>query len=331
MLGQNDWKFEIDPIWGKQLNSEIRPNNAHALMFWQDRLVLATDHPDHNVIEYDYKGNVVDSWGKQWPGLHGLKGLVENNEMSLFLVDSGWVVNRRWDGESVDDWASPFNKMIAQAGSITKTTRSGQVIFSVGHPVTYGAYAAEMSFNPTDVVVLNNGEFYVIDGYGSDYILHFNRHGQFLKKFGQDGVHRINNGHGITMDERGDESLLLVSSRAEHSLMWYTLDGQYVKSLTLPGAFIHAPIFLDDHMLAPVCWTGERNRAEDNSGVICIFDEANTLVSVLGAELPLEGELLSGKGSPFCHCHGLECDDKGNIYLAQWNANGLHPQKLLRL
>lgn len=330
MLGQNNWKFELDNSWGEDSNLPTRPNNAHALVFVDGTLLLATDNPHNNIIEYNKDGKVIDGWGKQWPGLHGLKATTHGYDRALFLVDSGWVVNRRWDGKSTNKWDSPFNKMIPQAGSVTKTSRTGQVIFSVGHPVTYGAYAPDAPFNPTDIVELENGDFYVIDGYGSDYILHYNQYGQFLNKFGQDGEHRISNGHGICLDTRGFEPSLLVSSRATHSLKWFTLDGAYIKSLHVPGAFIHAPIFIENHMIAPVCWTGEQDKPQDNTGVICVFNENNQLVSVLGGELPQKGERVRGDNSVFKHCHGLEKDDDGNLYLAQWNAGGVHPQRLLR-
>ncbi|USI26405.1 6-bladed beta-propeller [Alteromonas macleodii] len=331
MLGQNGWVYEIDIEWGKFNNSPVGPLNAHALVFVEDKLLLATDHPDHNIIEYNENGNVVDSWGRQWPGLHGIKTHVIGDKTHLFLVDSGWMLNRKWDGISVDKWDSPFNKMIPQSGAISKTTRDGKVLFTIGHPATYGAYKIDMPFNPTDVAVLDNGEFFVVDGYGSDYILHYNENGNLIKKFGQEGKQKICNGHGITIDYRSSEPLLLVSSRSQHSLMWYTLDGRYVRSLHVPGAFIHAPIFIGNFMVAPVCWTGLENNPEHNSGVICIFNESDSLISVLGGVLPDKGKMLKSDFKTFKHCHGLAKDKLDNLYLAEWNANGIHPKKLLRV
>lgn len=334
VLGQNDWVFQIDPKWGESRENVATPNNGHALLFVEDRLLLATDHPDHNIIEYDSTGEVVDAWGRQWPGLHGIKAHGKGDELSLFLVDSGWILNPRWDGISVDKWDSPYNKMIPQAGSVAKTTRNGKVLFSIGHPVTVGAYRQDMPFNPTDVAVMHDGDFFVVDGYGSDYILHYDRFGQYVKKFGQDAENKdesIHNGHGITIDERGSEPLLLVSSRADHCLKWFSMDGKFVKKVAVPGAFIHAPLFLDEHLAAPVCWTGNQDHPKDDSGVICIFDSTDQLVSVLGGELPDKGKNVHNHEGIFKHCHGLEKDCFGNLYLAQWKAGGIHPQKLLRV
>lgn len=347
MLGQNNWRYQIDTEWGdaKRRNTEfessqssgfenIAPENAHALVFCDDNLLLVTDHPDHNVIEYDGNGNIVDAWGTQWPGAHGIKKTQEEGETFLFIVDSGWIVNRHWDGVTLDDWGGKYNKMIAQGGSIAKTDRHGRVLFTIGHPQTVGAYEPGMPFNPTDVTIADNGDIFVVDGYGSDYILKYNRDGKFIASFGKnnaDSRGNIVNGHGITIDKRGDEPLLLVSSRGEHALLWYTLNGEFVRRLDVPGAFIHSPVFNGEHMIAAACWTGDKDDPKLNSGVVCIFDEHDELVSVLGGPLPEKGQLVRADNQCFHHCHGLEQDEQGNLYLAQWRANHAHPIRLLKV
>ncbi|ALM91914.1 MULTISPECIES: hypothetical protein [Alteromonas] len=333
MLGQNDWTYQIDEMWGEHNPAKPKPENAHALAFLDDRLLLVTDNLDHNVIEYDSNGKVIDAWGKQWPGAHGIKVVPDGDSTAIFIVDSGWVLNSKWDGTSYDKWDSPYNKMRQQAGSVAKLDKEGKVLFSIGHPQTVGAYRDDMPFNPTDMVVTDNGDFYIVDGYGSDYILHYDKHGRYLQKFGKENANsaeNINNGHGITLDYRGETPLLLVSSRADHCLKWYTLYGEFIRTLHVPGAFIHAPLFNGKHMIAAVCWTGDTSAPELNSGVICIFDENETLVSVLGGELPEHGAPVRSDKKHFYHCHGLEQDKDGNLYLAQWKADAMHPIRLLK-
>lgn len=41
VLGQNNWKFELDNSWGEDSNLPTRPNNAHALVFVDGNLYLA--------------------------------------------------------------------------------------------------------------------------------------------------------------------------------------------------------------------------------------------------------------------------------------------------
>lgn len=333
MLGQGNWKYQIDEQWGINGPEVIAPENAHALVFDKETLLLATDHPDYNVIEYDLSGKVIEAWGKQWPGAHGINKVNENEQTFLFIVDSGWIVNRHWDGKTLDDWGGAHNKMIAQGGTVSKTNREGRVLFTIGHPQTIGAYKPGMPFNPTDVTIASNGDIYVVDGYGSDYILQYNKEGLFIRSFGKensDERRNIVNGHGITIDTRGTQPLLLVSSRAEHALLWYTLNGEFVRRLDVPGAFIHSPIFNGEHMIAAACWTGEKNEPNIDSGVICIFDGNDKLVSVLGGELPEKGEAVKATNEHFYHCHGLEQDDEGNLYLAQWRANNSHPIRLVK-
>jgi hypothetical protein len=59
---------------------------------------------------------------------------------------------------------------------------------------------------PTETAVAPNGDIYVADGYGSDYIIQYNSKGQYIRHFG--GKHNANpehnlvNAHGVSIDLR---------------------------------------------------------------------------------------------------------------------------------
>ena len=340
IIGHGDFKYRVDCHWGELDSNEHPVENCHSLAIASNgNIIMVTDHPQNNVIIYNKDGKLVDSWGGMFPGAHSVKVVNENGEDFLYIVESGWIINRRWDGVLTDAWDSPFNKVIPQAGFIAKTTLDGRLIYTLGHPQTLGIYTPDMSFNPTDVAIAPNGDLYVTDGYGSDYVIQYNSQGQYIRHFGgHDNVNvnaNLQNAHGIEIDFRDDEPKLIISSRAEQALKYFTLTGDYISTLEVPGAWIHGPLFKNDHIYSAVCWSDIDGEKVDDSGFLSIFDKNDILVANLGAEQP---EYIDGVLKPvqttwniFNHCHGLCIDDEENIYLGQWRANKSYPWKLTRV
>lgn len=341
IVGNGDFRYRVDCHWG-QLNPEKYPvENCHSLAFDSNKnIVMTTDHPQNNVIIYNKDGKLVDAWGTMFPGAHSAKVVNENGEDFIYLVDSGWIINRKWDGVSTDKWDSPFNKVIPQAGFIAKLTLDGRLLFTISHPQTIGIYTPEMPFNPTDIAIAPNGDLYVADGYGSDYIIQYDHQGRYIRHFG--GHNNTNkdlnliNTHGLEIDVREKNNpKLMVSSRAEQSLKVFSLTGDYQSTLSVPGAWIHGPIFKNNHFYSPVCWSDIEGKNVDDSGFIAIFDQNDALVASIGAEAPVyvnnQLQLISTSWNVFNHCHGLCVDDDENLYVGQWRANQSYPWKLHRL
>ncbi len=59
---------------------------------------------------------------------------------------------------------------------------------------------------PTETAVAPNGDIYIADGYGSDYIIQYNHKGQYIRHFGgrnnSNPEHNLQNAHGVTVDNR---------------------------------------------------------------------------------------------------------------------------------
>jgi len=76
----------------------------------------------------------------------------------------------------------------------------------MSHPMSVGAYEPGMVFNPTEAAIAPNGDIYIVDGYGSQFVLRYDQHGKFISRFGgKEGVpaeERLNNAHGIAIDTR---------------------------------------------------------------------------------------------------------------------------------
>ena len=115
-----------------------------------------------------------------------------------------------------------------------------------------------------------------------------------------------------------------------------TLDGRYLETIFLPGAYVCRPVLHGEMLLAGVCWSRLRylNQTPE-SGFVTILDRANRVVSNPGGTAPeyRDGELqLMVQAEPvFKHCHDVCVDDDENLYVCQWNAGKTYPVKLHRV
>jgi len=333
IIGHGDFKYKVNKEW-----AQISPNhnpilNCHEMV--QDskgRLIMIGDNTKNNIMVFDTSGKLTDYWGSNMPGGHGLTLSPDGGEDNLFMVDCGWFQ------KSDKSWHK-------QAGFVTKVSNDGRLIFSVGHPSTIGAYTTDQAFMPTEVAVAPNGDFYIADGYGSDYILHYDANGKFIRKFGgkanSNPDHNLANAHGIAVDQRDPANpTLMISSRNEYKFKHFTMDGKYIKTTEMPGAFVCRPVMDDENVYAGVCWseTREGKKWERNTGFMTILDKNNKVVSNPGGEAPeyVDGKLQQmfqavGREQVFCHGHDVCVDRDKNVYVCQWNAYQTPPIKLERV
>jgi hypothetical protein len=77
--------------------------------------------------------------------------------------------------------------------------------------------------------VAANGDVYVADGYGSSFVNQYNAKGEFIRTFGGKGKEagQLDSPHGIWLDRRRGEPLLLVADRSNRRLQYFTLDGRH--------------------------------------------------------------------------------------------------------
>ncbi|GMN10711.1 peptidylglycine monooxygenase-like protein [Croceitalea sp. MTPC9] len=311
IIGHNSHRYKIDLQWGA-LNSNFYPvNDCHEMV--QDskgRIILLTNHTKNNIIVYDRSGKLLEVWGTDYPGAHGLTLNVENGEDVLYIADN----NRH---------------------EVIKTTIDGKVIQVFPYPKESGKYDKKESYIPTETAVATNGDVYVADGYGEQYIMHYNAKGELLNVFGGRGEenHLFNNAHGICIDDRdASKPTLLITARQQNKLKRFSLDGEYLSTTDLPGAYICRPVIHNKNVYLATIWSGN---GSEGTGFISILNEENQLISAPGGCKPkYDGEQLSPMYQTlkvFQHPHDVCVDDDENLYVAQWNSGKTYPIKLYRV
>ncbi|NER17775.1 6-bladed beta-propeller [Spongiivirga citrea] len=312
IIGHNSHRYKVDLGWGMLDPSKTPVNDCHEMV--QDskgRIILLTNHIKNNVIVYDKSGKLLETWGTEYPGAHGLT-LVKENGTDFLLI-------------------SDFER-----NQIIKTTIEGRPVLTMDYPKETGLYTTKNSFRPTETAVSSNGDIYVADGYGEQHIIHYDGKGQLLNVFGGrgEGEEQFLNAHGICFDNRDVHNpSLLITARELNQLKRFTLDGKFIETINVPGALICRPVIHKSEIYFAVLRS--KNSSDFDSGFVLIMNEKNEVVSCPGATAPAyqKGELqeLYQTVRLFQHPHDVCIDDDENMYVAQWNSGQTYPIKLTRV
>ena len=253
----------------------------------------------------------------------------EGDEDFLMIVDCGYYQDRT-------------GKWNAQAGQVIKTDLNGRILFTIGHPRTIGIYNDTEKFMPTETAVAPNGDIYVADGYGSDYIIQYNSKGQYIRHFGghnnSNKDHNLVNAHGVAIDKRDKNNpTLICTSREENCFKVFTLDGKFLHRIDTPGMYVCRAVPDGENIYAGVCWSkDEAGKRNANTGFVTVLDAGNKVISNPGGNAPVyKGNTLQptlqAPEKVFQHCHDVCVDEDKNLYICQWNANHSSPIKLTRV
>jgi sugar lactone lactonase YvrE len=311
VYGHHKMTYTLNTEWGNLNPSQTPVNDCHEMV--QDskgRIVLLTNETKNNVIVYNTSGKLMESWGHQFPGAHGLTIQHNGKEDFLFITDTN-------------------------THQVFKTTMDGKILLTINAPKDIPSYEKPEAFVPTETTVLENGEFYIADGYGAQHILHYDEKGNLKNVFGGrgEGDAHFDNAHGICVDKRNGRTTLLITDRTRNAFKRFSLDGKLLEVIHLPGACMCRPVIKGDHLYAAVL----RSPSLDNekSGFITILDKNNKVVSNLGGSAPqyVDGVLqpMSQTDKILTHPHDVCVDNEGSIYVAQWASGKVYPYKFSRV
>jgi len=301
VTGSGDHTYEVIHDWG-ELPAGIKYGNTHGVCtdsqghVYIHHTVHSTSESPDTMVVFDSKGKFVRSWGGKFKaGAHGLHIRKEGRDEFLYLCDT-------------------------RQNIVVKTTLKGEEVWTIGYPKESPAYekpgadGKPVRYSPTNVALAPNGDIYVGDGYGSSYINQYNSKGQFIRTFGGKGKEagQLDCPHGLIVDQRGKEPMLLVADRTNKRLQNFTLDGKhhsFASGVNLPCHF-HERKGL---MVIP-----------DLGARVTLIDRNNQVVTHLGDDSASDWRKLRTQtrdkfipGKFICP-HGACFDKDGNIFVVEW-------------
>jgi hypothetical protein len=152
----------------------------------------------------------------------------------------------------------------------------------------------------------------VADGYGKSWIHRYNAKGDYLGFFGGPGKERgqLSCPHGLMVDTRGKEPLLVVADRSNHRLQYFTLDGRHVK-------------FVTDELRMPCHFhtRGSVLLVPDLMARVTLLDGENRLICHLGDDTDFrlrDKPREAFQPGKFIAPHSAIFDHAGNIFVVEW-------------
>ncbi len=307
VIGAGDHKYECHHGWG-ELPPDYAWQTTHNVTLDSQGMVYITHQgigkKMDTVLVFDPKGKFVRSFGKEWHGGgHGIEIRKEGSDEFIYLSNT-WT---------------PKLKLV-------KTTLKGEVVWEKGRPEAKEYENPKTNYNPTNICFLPDGGFTVGDGYGSNYMLNYDKDANLVKVFGGSGkaLGKLATPHGNWVDARNkDKPVLIVCDRANARLQTFTLDGTPI-SATESGKVVLFPAHAKtrgDVLLVP-----------DLHARVSLFDKENQPIVHLGDDPEWRKKVLDGfkiRGQPkdwvagkFVHPHDAAFDHDGNIFVVEWVATG---------
>src|ERR1051325_8582294 len=199
ITGSGEHTYEMMHDWG-ELPGDIKYGNTHSVVedshgnIYVHHTVHATSHSADSVVVFDSKGKFVRSFGSMFRnGAHGMHLQKEGRDEFLYFCDE-------------------------RHGIVTKRTLKGEEVWTRGYPQESAPYEKGpgkpgLNYRPTNIAIAPSGDFWVVDGYGSYYAFHYDKHANLLNPFGgrpaspppqgqTPALNTMNNPHGIWLDER---------------------------------------------------------------------------------------------------------------------------------
>ena len=88
IIGHGDFRYKINLDWCRADPAKTPVNDCHEMVFDKSgRIFMTTNDTRNNVLIFSKDGNVIGSWGTEFPGAHGLSLADEGGEERLYITD----------------------------------------------------------------------------------------------------------------------------------------------------------------------------------------------------------------------------------------------------
>jgi hypothetical protein len=296
--GNGEWTYEVIPHWGGLPEGTQFGGTHGAITSDRGGNLYVSTQSHTGVLVYDSHGKLLRTIAAQYPEVHSFYYAEENETEYLYATVQKGTPEENW--------------------LFVKMKTDGTVVQKIKAPTEAGFHAPN-EWRITAAVAAPNGDIFIANGYGDSRIFRFDKGGNYKSSFSGKGAEdgKCDCSHGLAVDTRYDQPLLLVCDRENMRLSHYDFDGKFVRNIT-------------QHLRRPcqVSFHGDHAIVSELQGRVTILDKDNVPVAFLGDNPDHKQwanySLTPGEIAPavFSAAHGCYIDNSANIYVSDWNQSG---------
>ena len=298
LTGNGEWIYRMIPGWG-HLPAGVDFGGTHGGIATDNagRVYISTQSAT-GVLVYSPEGTLLKTILSQYPEVHSIVHAEENGEEVFYATVQKGTPQENW--------------------LFLKFRLDGSVVQKITAPPEAG-FKTPDAWRLTAAVPAPDGSIFIANGYGDSRIFRFDKKGNYLAAFSGKGTEdgMMNCSHGMTVDMRYDQPLLLICDRENRRLCHFDFDGKFVRTVT-------------QHLRRPcqISFYGDYAVVSELEGRVTILDKDNVPVAFLGDNRDRKqwanytvapGEVSS---AIFSAAHGCFIDKDANIYISDWNSTG---------
>ncbi|HUB51654.1 MAG TPA: hypothetical protein VL986_05885 [Terracidiphilus sp.] len=306
LTGNGEWRYRAVPGWGHLPGGTAFGGTHGGIAVDSAGLVYVSTQSATGILVYNADGALVRTIAPQYPEVHSMVHAVENGEEYLYATVQKGTPQENW--------------------LFVKLKTDGTVVLKITAPPEAG-FATPNAWRLTAAVPAPDGSIWIANGYGDSRIFRFDSKGNFKASISGKGSTEglLDCSHGLTLDTRYGQPLLLVCDRENRRLCHFDLDGKYVETVT---RHLRRPCQASFH--------GDFLIVSELEGRVTILDRDNAPVAFLG-DNPRKAQWANYAVNPeeispatFSAAHGCFIDRDANIYVSDWNQTG-RVTKLVRV
>jgi len=296
--GNGEWVYEVAREWGKLPTGTDFGGTHGGIATDKAGHVYVSTQSETGVLVYSPDGVLLKTIAHQYPEVHSIVHAEESGEEFFYCTVQKGTQSENW--------------------LFVKMKTDGTVVQKITAPPEAG-FKSPNEWRLTAAVPAPDGSIFIANGYGDSRLFRFDKHGVYRASYGgkgtTDGLFNCN--HGLAVDRRYDQPLLLICDRENRRLCHFDFDGKFVRSTTL-------------HLRRPcqVSFHGDYAVISELEGRVTILDKDNVPVAFLG-DNPHKSQWANYALSPtdidstvFSAAHGCFIDQNANIYVSDWNQTG---------
>ena len=298
LTGNGEWTYAVVPRWGS-LPAGTSFGGTHGAIA-QDKAgdIYVSTQSNTGVLVFGSDGRLLRKIATAYPEIHSLVFATEGGEEFLYVTVQ--------KGTPQENWL--FLKMKAD----------GTIVLKITAPPEAG-FKSPNEWRITSAVPTPDGSIFIANGYGDSRIFRFDKNGNYKASYSEmgSGDGQLNCSHGLSLDLRYDQPLLLVCDRENRRLCQFDLDGHYVRTIT-------------QHLRRPcqASFHGDYVVISELEGRATILDRDNVPVAFVG-DNPQKSQWAKYELDPhainavvFSAAHGCFIDSEANIFVSDWNQTG---------